>query len=52
SHFLFTFQGNYEEADLLCIRVLKLRGEATGEEHPSYAMSLNNRAILLKAQVR
>lgn len=47
-----TLQGNYGEADLLYVRVLEVLGAATGEEHPSYAVTLNNRAGLLMAQVR
>lgn len=46
------FQGKYAEADALYARVLEILGTTVGEEHPNYALVLNNRAELLREQVR
>lgn len=46
------FQGKCKDADLLYVRVLEILGATFGEEHPDYATALNNRALLLKQQVR
>ena len=46
------YQGNFEDADPLYVRVLEILGATVGEEHPNYASTLNNRAALLKSLVR
>lgn len=51
-HIHTTCQGEYEEADSLLLRVLEILGTTVGREHPSYASALNNRAELLRLQVR
>ena len=46
------FQGKYNEAEPLYERSQAIREKVLGPEHPDVAQSLNNRALLLKAQVR
>lgn len=46
------FQSKYEEADKLYVRVLKTLGAIEGEEHPTYASALVNRAAMLHTQVK
>lgn len=46
------FQGKYAEAEPLYERSQAIREKKLGPEHPSMAGLLNNRAALLKAQVR
>ena len=48
----FVFQGKFAEADPLNVRVLQILAATVGEGHPYYAATLNNRAGLLRAQVR
>lgn len=45
-------QGKYEEAEPLYERSQAIREKVLGPEHPDVAQSLNNRAVLLYAQVR
>ncbi|CAN0583074.1 unnamed protein product, partial [Laminaria digitata] len=45
-------QGNYAEAGPLYKRSLAIYEKALGPEHPSVARSLNNLAVLFRAQVR
>lgn len=45
-------QGKYADADSLYARSQRIREEALGPDHPGVAQSLNNRAELLRAQVR
>lgn len=47
-----TFQGKLEEARPLYVQVLEILSATVGEEHPNYASTLNNRAMLLERQVR
>ena len=55
-HHLFPFsllyQGKYDEAGQLYERSLAIREKAYGPDHPAVASALNNRAGLLKNQVR
>ncbi|CAB1114663.1 unnamed protein product [Ectocarpus sp. CCAP 1310/34] len=51
-HFVFVFQGKYEEADALNTRAMKIQEKALSPDHPSLAMSLGLRAWLLSCQVR
>ena len=46
------FQGRLDEAGPLYDRSLAIREKALGPDHPDVAVSLNNRAGLLSAQVR
>ena len=46
------FQGKYNEAEPLYERSQAIREKVLGPEHPGVAESLNNRAELLRAQVR
>ena len=46
------FQGKYNEAEPLYERSQAIREKILGPEHPNVAQSLNNRAELLRAQVR
>lgn len=48
----FKYQSNYDEADQLQLRALKILGAIEGEEHPTYASALTNRAAMLHTQVR
>ena len=41
--------GQYAEAERLFRQALEIRREVLGEEHPSYATTLNNLASLLQA---
>ncbi|CAN0586625.1 unnamed protein product, partial [Laminaria digitata] len=43
-------QGNYAEAGPLYKRLLAIDEKALGPEHPSVARSLNNLAVLFRAQ--
>lgn len=45
------FQGKYAEADLHYIRATDIAETALGPGHPSVALVLNNRALLLESQV-
>ena len=47
-----TFQGRLDEADPLSERSLAILEKVLGPDHPDVAMALNNRAELVKAQVR
>ena len=49
---LLLSQGKYAEAEPLYERSQAIREKALGPEHPDVAQSLNNRAFLLKSQVR
>ena len=46
-----SLQGKYDEAKLMHEESLRIRRKALGNEHPDVAQSLNNLAVLLKAQV-
>jgi Tetratricopeptide repeat len=43
-------QGKYEEAIPLAKRILAIREKILGENHPSFAASLNNLALLYDSQ--
>ena len=45
-------QGKYAEADPLYARSLAIQEKVLGPEHPAFATMLNNRAELLRKQVR
>lgn len=45
-------QGKYDEAGPLNIRAMEIAEKVIGPEHPTFARTLNNRAILLVKQVR
>ena len=45
-------QGKYADAEPLYARATEIWEKALGPEHPSLAAALNNRAGLLKSQVR
>lgn len=45
-------QGKYAEADSLYLRSQAIREKLLGPEHRDVAQSLNNRAALLRKQVR
>lgn len=45
-------QGKYAEAEPLYVRATEILEKALGPEHPNVATPLNNRAWLLRAQVR
>ena len=47
-----TFQGRLDEADPLFERSLAIWEKVLGPDHPKMATALNNRANLLRAQVR
>jgi CHAT domain-containing protein len=47
---LYRAQGNYEAAEPLFQRSLRIRETALGPEHPDVATSLNNLALLYRAQ--
>ena len=47
-----TFQGRLDEAGPLYDRSLAIREKALGPDHPHVATALNNRAALLRDQVR
>lgn len=44
-------QGKFAEADTLFLRSIAIEEKALGPDHPSLAISLNNRAELLAKQV-
>ncbi|CAM9392327.1 unnamed protein product, partial [Hapterophycus canaliculatus] len=44
--FLATFQGKYDEADLLCERSLAIIEKALGPDHVHVAKALNNQGAL------
>lgn len=53
SHFPnITFQGKYAEAELLYEKAIKIWEKVHGHDHPKVAAGLNNRAELLRVQVR
>jgi CHAT domain-containing protein len=41
--------GDYKKAEPLCKQVLEMERKTTGENHPSYATSLNNLALLYQS---
>lgn len=45
-------QGKPEKADPLYKQVLNILRAAVGEEHPHYAITLENQAIFMRDQVR
>lgn len=45
------FQGKFAEADLLYAQAIEIEENALGPDHPSLAVSLNNQAVSLRAQV-
>lgn len=47
-----TFKGKYEEADPLFLRAIGIEENTPGPDHPYLVECLNNRAELLKNQVR
>ena len=49
---LLATQGKYEEADPLYLRAIEIGEKTLGPDHPDLATRLNNRAWLLKKQVR
>ena len=49
---LLAMQGKYPEAASLYERSQTIRENMLGPEHPDFAQSLHNRAVLLKKQVR
>ena len=49
---LYSLQGQYERADPLYLRALKLREAALGPDHPDVATSLNNLAAHYRDQAR
>lgn len=46
------WQGNYDEADPLFLRAIDIHEKALGPDHPQLGQPLNDRALLLKTQVR
>ena len=48
----YVLQGKYDEADRLLLRVIEIDEKTLGRAHPDLATALNNRALLLKKQVR
>lgn len=50
--FPVTFQGKFEEAEPLFIRLLAIDEKVHGPDHPEVSTDLNNLAALLKVQVR
>lgn len=50
--FPLSFQGKYEDANPLYERAAAINEAVLGPEHPIVATDLNNRAGLLKEQVR
>lgn len=48
----FRFQGNFADADQMYLRAIEIEEKALGPDHPNLAKRLNNRAELLKLQVR
>lgn len=44
-------QEKYDEADHLYLRAVEIQEKALGPDHPDLALSLNNRAEILKGQV-
>lgn len=49
---LLAVQGKYDEADPLYLRAIKIGEKTLWPDHPDLAITLNNRAALLKSQVR
>lgn len=47
-----SYQGKFDEADRLCLRAIDIHEKALGPDHPHLGAPLNNRAMLLMAQVR
>ena len=45
-------QGRYDEADGLYLSCIEIQERALGPDHPGLAVSLSNRAGLLRQQVR
>ena len=45
------FQGKLKDAVILHEKALGIRGKALGEQHPDVAVSMNNLASVLEAQV-
>lgn len=45
-------QGKYVEAELLYEKCQEIQKKVLGTEHPSFATTLNDRALLLERQVR
>lgn len=50
-HALLTFQGKYHRAEPLIERSVVIRKEALGPDHPQFATTLHNQALLWEAQV-
>ena len=46
------FQGKFDEADPLYLRAIEIGEKTLGPDFPDLAAMLNNRAVLLKAQLR
>lgn len=46
------YKGKYEDGDILYQRALAIKKKVYGQDHPEVASTLNNRALLLKSQVR
>lgn len=46
------FQGKYAEAEGLCAKAMEIFEETLGSGHPNVASAVNNRAALLRMQVR
>ena len=51
-NFLYYDQGRYDEAEPLCVKVLNLRRQLLGDEHPLTLRSVSNLAVLHTAQGR
>ena len=49
---MVTFQGIFDKADSLYIRAIEITEKTLGSDHPDLALRINNRAGLLRAQVR
>lgn len=49
---MLVLQGKYCEADPLYLRTIEIGEKTLGPDHPTVAIRLNNRAILLGRQVR
>ena len=49
---LLATQGKFEEADSLYLRAIEIGEKTLGPDHPDLATRLNNRAGLLRKQVR
>lgn len=51
-HASLALQKKYERADELFMEAIAIEEKTLGPEHPDHAKTLNNRVVLLQAQVR